>query len=65
MAKAKATAQNILPAPVAALYDISEGVLAKFVCPEHGHVDLTCMTLELAERLAAKGYLKALQQTAE
>lgn len=42
---------------VEAQYDIPAGVVAEFVSSEFGHVDLTKIGLEFAERLAEKGYL--------
>jgi len=48
---------TVLPKEVAEQFEIAEGVLAQFVCGEFGQIDLTKINLELASRLAEKGYL--------
>lgn len=53
---------EVLPAPVAAEYQVTPGVLSKFIDSELGEVDLTTLTLEFAERVAARGYLKRIRQ---
>lgn len=55
---------EVLPAPVAAEYEVMPGVLSKFIDSELGEVDLTTLTLEYAERVAARGYLKKIRQAA-
>lgn len=56
---------EVLPAPVAAEYQVAPGVLSKFIDSELGEVDLTKLTLEYAERVAARGYLQKIRQAAE
>jgi len=55
------TTPTVLPEDVAKQYDIADGVLAQFVCSEFGAIDLTRIDLDLAARLATKGYLKKKQ----
>jgi hypothetical protein len=57
-AEQTSTGRKVLPADVAAIYEPAPGVLAQFVCSEFGHVDLSVVTLEFAERLARAGFLK-------
>jgi hypothetical protein len=54
---------NVLPPDVAKEYEVAPGVLSMFADNEFGNVDLTCVNLEFAGRLAEKGYLKKLQET--
>lgn len=55
---------EVLPAEVAREYEVTPGVLSKFIDSELGEVDLTTLTLEYAERVAARGYLKKIRQAA-
>lgn len=59
------TASEVLPPAVALEYEIATGVLPHFIDSELGEVDLTQLTLEFAERVAARGYLKKLRQPGE
>lgn len=58
------TVSEVLPPEVAKEYEVADGVLAHFIDSELGEVDLTKLTPEFAERVAARGYLKKLGQTA-
>lgn len=49
---------EVLPAEIAREYEVTPGVLEKFIDSELGEVDLTKLTPEFAERVAARGYLK-------
>jgi hypothetical protein len=60
MKKSTSNIKIILPSAVAEQYQVREGLLSKFTCSEFGEVDLSIITLEFAERLAAVGYLKKL-----
>ncbi len=53
---------EVLPAEVAREYEVTPGVLQKFIDSELGEVDLTTLTLEFADRVAARGYLKKIRQ---
>lgn len=55
---------EVLPPKVAAEYQVTPGVLQKFLDSELGEVDLSTLTLEFAERVAARGYLKRIRQPA-
>jgi len=57
MAKKTESPVSVLKPEVAAVFEVPEGRLSKFVCAEFGEVDLTAIGLEFAERLAEKGYL--------
>lgn len=53
---------EVLPAEVAREYEVTPGVLQKFIDSELGEVDLSTLTLEFADRVAARGYLKRIRQ---
>lgn len=52
--------QPVLKPEVAAEYELAEGTVMIFADNEFDLVDLSQINLELAHRLAAKGYLKKL-----
>lgn len=62
MAKKATQSTSVLPQDVAEQYEVVDGLVSQFACPTFGHVDLTTINLEFAERLAQQGYLKKLHQ---
>lgn len=57
-----ATVTSQLRPEVAALFSVRQGLASEFVCTEFGRVNLREIDVPTAEMLAAKGYLKKLDQ---